>query len=266
LIEGKDNLSDSYEWLSIHSLEKIIMTHEQLLAILESIVPDKEHIHDRLEHLGTHDLEILETFLVELTEAFVTVGPKSAKRVAVFGSGRCAPGDQLYIDTYDVVDRLIKAARTNGIEIEVVTGGGPCVMSAALESASINDSSTVGLNIRLPREEKPNTFQRKSVLFTKFMGLRKYVFLRDADALIFMEGGFGTADEAFEALCLVQTGLLPAIPMYFVGKEYWGYMHQWAVEAMLAKGYISPEDLELMPIVGVDDPFVEELVTKLASA
>jgi uncharacterized protein (TIGR00730 family) len=140
-------------------------------------------------------------------------------------------------------------AVTNGFG--VITGGGGGIMEAANKGAYEANGKSVGLNIQLPFEQMPNRYIKTLLSFRHFF-CRKVMFLKYTSAVIVLPGGFGTLDELFEALTLIQTQKSAALPLVMMGKNYWEGMIQWLREAMLAGGYISPEDMDL--ILLTDDP------------
>ena len=161
--------------------------------------------------------------------------------VSVFGSARVAPDDPRYALGVEVGRRIAEAGFT------VITGGGPGLMQAANQGASEAKSSSIGLTIELPREEEPNPYADIVVPFEHFF-VRKTVFVRYSCAFVTLPGGFGTLDELFEALTLIQTGKLRDFPVILVGTEYWSGVVDWLRDALLAGGKISPGDLDLITV------------------
>ncbi len=165
--------------------------------------------------------------------------------VSIFGSARVKPGDDIYEKTVIIARKLAQ----NGYHI--ITGGGPGVMEAGNKGAKEGGGKSIGLNIKLPLEEKPNPYIDIRLDF-KYFFVRKVMFLKYAQAYIGMPGGFGTLDEIFEALTLIQTKRMKPFPLILVGSDYWQPLINWMKEALLEKGYISEEDIELLTIM--DDP------------
>ncbi|RLB11676.1 MAG: TIGR00730 family Rossman fold protein [Deltaproteobacteria bacterium] len=165
--------------------------------------------------------------------------------VSIFGSARVKPGDDIYEKTVIIARKLAQ----NGYHI--ITGGGPGVMEAGNKGAKEGGGKSIGLNIKLPLEEKPNPYIDIRLDF-KYFFVRKVMFLKYAQAYIGMPGGFGTLDEIFEALTLIQTKRMKPFPLILVGSDYWQPFINWMKEALLEKGYISKEDIELLTIM--DDP------------
>jgi hypothetical protein len=182
--------------------------------------------------------------MAEFVESFETmsqIGPA----VTIFGSARLPPSDPAY-----------QAARTLGKglakhNLAVITGGGPGIMEAANRGAAEAKGKSVGLNIELPFEQKGNRFANVPVQFHYFFS-RKVCFVKYSIAFVFMPGGFGTLDEFFEVLTLVQTRRVPQFPLILFGRAYWTGLLDWAKTTLLPRKLISPADLELVTIV--DDP------------
>lgn len=179
--------------------------------------------------------------LVEGFEALNGIGPA----VTIFGSARLQPGSPYYNNCMKVAENLAKEG------FAVISGGGPGIMEAANKGAQNASGISVGLNIELPMEQMPNPFQDVRVEFRYFF-VRKLMFVKYAVGYVIFPGGFGTMDELFEALTLIQTKKIRGFPVVLVGKDYWGGLIGWLRQTMLADGNISPEDLDLMHIV--DEP------------
>jgi uncharacterized protein (TIGR00730 family) len=133
----------------------------------------------------------------------------------------------------------------------VISGGGPGIMEAANKGAYSGRSPSVGLNIQLPHEQKPNHYQDISQSFRHFFA-RKYMFVKVASAYVVMPGGFGTLDELLEAMTLIQTGKSPKIPIILVGSEFWAGLLDWLRDRLVADGMINAEDMNLVQVI--DDP------------
>jgi hypothetical protein len=133
----------------------------------------------------------------------------------------------------------------------VITGGGPGIMEAANKGAADAGGISVGLNINLPYEQQPNPYSNLPLSF-KYFFVRKVMFIKYAMAFIGMPGGFGTLDELFEAVTLIQTRRIKSFPIILVGKEYWSGLVEWIKERMLSSGNIQSEDMLFFNII--DDP------------
>jgi hypothetical protein len=221
-------------------------------------VPDSHSLILGVDGLSAEDRQFIEGSVAELSQAFRSLSGVR-KGIAILGSARCTPGSPLYEQTLEVTRRIAAAFLARNIhDFAFITGGGPCVMRAGLEGAR-ETATTVGLNIKLPKEQAPNEFQEIAVNFSRFMGLRKYTFAKYASAFVFMSGGYGTLDEFYEILCLMQCGLIPVVPIYLIGKM-WKMVDEVHKEELLSQGYIAPDDLKLYQLRDYDSDFAEELV------
>lgn len=185
---------------------------------------------------------------VEGFERLNQIGPC----ISIFGSARTKPEDKYYKLATDVAKRLTDEG------FGVITGGGPGIMEAANKGAYENDGMSVGLNIDLPFEQSHNAYiDPDKNLNHRYFFVRKLMFVKYAQAFVVMPGGFGTLDELFETLTLIQTKKITPVPVILMGSEFWGGLVDWIKSVMLDKfNNISPKDLDLIPIV--DDP--EEVV------
>jgi uncharacterized protein (TIGR00730 family) len=173
--------------------------------------------------------------------------------VAVFGSSRTREPDPLY-DMGRQVGRLLAQSGFSAI-----TGGGPGAMEAVNRGAAEANGKSVGLCIQLPKEQAANPYANIKVYFRYFF-VRKVMFVKHAVAYIILPGGFGTLDELFEALTLIQTHRIRAFPVIMLGKDYWKDLVSWIKKTMLSKhGMIEPDDLDLFKVT--DDP--EEAVAAI---
>ena len=176
--------------------------------------------------------------------------------VSVFGSARTKPDNKYYLLAEEIAYKLTQEG------YGVITGGGPGIMEAANKGAKRGGGKSVGLNIELPFEQKPNDFidRDKSIDFHYFF-VRKTIFLKYSQGFIGMPGGMGTMDELFEALTLVQTHKIASFPVVLVGKDYWTGLVKWMKESMLEKELnINPDDLDLFAIVDTADEAVKHIV------
>lgn len=176
--------------------------------------------------------------------------------VSIFGSARTKPENPYYILAEEIAFKLTQEG------YGIITGGGPGIMEAANKGAKRGKGNSVGLNINLPFEQKPNDFidRDKSIDFNYFF-VRKTVFLKYSQGFIAMPGGFGTIDELFEALTLVQTNKIAEFPVVLVGKTYWSGLMEWIKETMLLEEQnINEIDLELFKIVDTADEAVKHIV------
>ncbi|MEO5366157.1 MAG: TIGR00730 family Rossman fold protein [Magnetococcus sp. WYHC-3] len=173
--------------------------------------------------------------------------------VTLFGSARLEPESPYY----QAAERIAEQLSRRGVAI--ITGGGPGIMEAGNKGCYGKGGVSVGLNIDLPFEQEPNAYQDISLSFRYFF-VRKLLFAKYASALITFPGGFGTMDELFEALTLIQTRKIPPMPVVLFGSDYWGGMLAWMKNGMLGAGCISPEDLDLFHITDDADEAVERVM------
>jgi uncharacterized protein (TIGR00730 family) len=179
--------------------------------------------------------------IAEFVEGFEAMA-EIENGISIFGSARTPPGDRYY----EMARTLASSLAGDGFT--VITGGGPGVMEAANRGAKEAGGVSVGLNIDLPFEQEPNPYIGKLLSFRYFF-CRKVMFAKYSRALIAFPGGFGTLDELFEHITLVQTMKIPAMPIILVGKEFWKGLLEWTEKALLRQeNYISPEDLELFRV------------------
>jgi hypothetical protein len=182
--------------------------------------------------------------MAEFVDAIETLS-KVKHAVSIFGSARTTPDDPYYRKA-ELLARLL-AEKGFG----VITGGGPGVMEAANKGAAGAGGQSVGMNIRLPFEQKPNPYANINIDY-KYFFTRKVMFVKYAMAYVVLPGGFGTMDELFEALTLIQTKRIKSFPVILMGSEYWKGLLDWLRKTMLLGNKISPADLELFQII--DDP------------
>lgn len=189
--------------------------------------------------------------LVEGFEALNNIGPA----VTIFGSARLEPGSVYYNKCLKVAESLARKG------FAIISGGGPGIMEAANKGAQNANGISVGLNIELPMEQAPNNFQDIRVEFRYFF-VRKLMFVKYAVAYVIFPGGYGTMDELFEALTLIQTKRIRSFPVVLVGTEYWKGLIDWLKNTVLAAGAISPEDLDLMHIVDEPEDVVDIIIKR----
>jgi uncharacterized protein (TIGR00730 family) len=182
--------------------------------------------------------------MAEFVDSFETlsqVGPS----VTVFGSARILPSNPIYKSAVELAKGLAKH------NLAIITGGGPGIMEAANKGAALAKGKSVGLNIELPHEQKGNRFANVPIDFHYFFS-RKVCFVKYSIGFVFMPGGFGTLDEFFEVLTLVQTQRIPEFPLILFGKKHWTGLLRWMKTHLEDTKFISPGDLDLVTLT--DDP------------
>jgi uncharacterized protein (TIGR00730 family) len=178
---------------------------------------------------------------VDSFEVLSQVGPG----VTVFGSARVLPDNPYYQATVELTKGLAKH------NLAIITGGGPGIMEAANKGAALAKGKSVGLNIELPHEQKGNRFANIPIHFHYFFS-RKVCFVKYSIGFVFMPGGYGTLDEFFEVITLVQTQRIPEFPLILFGKKHWKGLIRWMKEHLEDSKFIGPTDLELFKLT--DDP------------
>jgi uncharacterized protein (TIGR00730 family) len=197
--------------------------------------------HETVEELRAHTEMIAHEFFA----GFEAVDGLDRPAVSIFGSARVHDGSFAY-DSARATGRLFAEAGW-----AVVTGGGPGVMEAANRGCQEAGGLSVGFNIELPHEQGSNAYLDLSLTFHHFYA-RKTMFVKAAEGFVVFPGGFGTADELFESLTLIQTGKVLNFPVILFGREYWSPLLDWIRDRALPEGTVSPEDLELLTVT--DDP------------
>jgi hypothetical protein len=199
----------------------------------------------------TEDLERHVALIAqEFREGFEAVDKIEPPAVTIFGSARIREDDPVYEGARALARRFAERGWA------VVTGGGPGVMEAANRGAKDGGGLSVGFNIELPHEQAPNPYLDISLTFRHFYA-RKTMFVKAAEGFVVFQGGFGTVDELFESLTLIQTGKVFHFPVVLVGTDYFGELLGWIRGELLDDGMISPDDLELLHVT--DD--LDEAVT-----
>lgn len=176
--------------------------------------------------------------------------------VSIFGSARTQPNHPYYIKTVEIAEKIVQHG------FGVITGGGPGIMEAANKGAQQAGGTSVGLNIELPFEQQENPYIDKGKLINfDYFFVRKVMFIKYAQAFVVMPGGFGTLDELFEALTLIQTEKITTFPIVLFGYEYWSGMLDWIKKTLLEEYQnISPKDLDLIKVVDDVDEAVKHIV------
>ena len=197
-----------------------------------------------IDSLSTNESWRVFRIMAEIVEGIETLS-NVHNAVTIFGSARVKPGDISYQKTEKLASLLVESG------FNVITGGGPGVMEAANKGAAEAGGKSVGLNIKLPYEQKPNPYANIHLDY-KYFFVRKVMFVKYAVAYVIMPGGFGTMDELFEALTLIQTKKIKAFPLILMGSAYWGGLIDWMKNTMVKEGKILSADMDLIQVV--DEP------------
>lgn len=205
-----------------------------------------------LDEMTVKDTWRIFRMMAELVEGFDELS-KIGPAVSMFGSARCKPSDPEYLLAETIARKLAERG------FAVITGGGPGVMEAGNKGAIAAGGASVGLNITLPREQAPNPYQTVSLDFRYFF-LRKLMFVKYACAFVILPGGYGSLDELFEAVTLIQTNRIKRFPLFLVDSKFWTPMVDWLHQGVATRGFISKEELNLLTIVDDPDELVEQIV------
>jgi uncharacterized protein (TIGR00730 family) len=189
----------------------------------------------------------------EFREGFEAVSRIDAPAVTIFGSARVRDGSRAYVEARAVARRFAERGWA------VVTGGGPGVMEAANRGAKDGGGLSVGFNIELPHEQHINPYLDLALTFRHFYA-RKTMFVKAAEGFVVFPGGFGTADELFEALTLIQTGKVLHFPVVLFDSAYWDELLDWFRDDLLPDGMISPDDLDLLHVTDDTEDAVEQVI------
>jgi len=219
----------------------------------------EELIRDAFKHRSWNEIKTEDSWrifkimseFVEGYETLARIGPS----VAVFGSARTKPDNQYYVVAEEIGFKLTE------LGYGVITGGGPGIMEAANKGARRGKGKSAGMNIDLPFEQSANPYidNDKLINFDHFF-VRKTMFMKYSQGFIVLPGGFGTLDELFEALTLIQTGKIGKFPIVLVGKKYWKGLIKWLKETMHAEEHnISVKDFELFNLVDTAEEAVKEI-------
>jgi len=207
-----------------------------------------------LDHPQTFDIDAsVEKIAAEFRAGFEKVALIDRPAVALFGSARVDEGSEPY--------EWARAAGRRFAEKgwAVVTGGGGGVMEGANRGAKEGGGLSVGFNIVLPHEQQPNPYLDIAYTFDHFYA-RKVCFVRPSEGFVIFPGGFGTLDELYESLTLIQTGKIKHFPVVLFDSDYWGKMIDWIREELLTDGMISPDDLELLRVTDDIDQAVDHVL------
>ena len=192
--------------------------------------------------------------LAEFVDGFEKLN-KLGPCISIFGSARTKPDNRYYQLTVDIARAMVKEG------FGIISGGGPGIMEAANKGAYLEKGLSVGLNIELPFEQSGNQYiDHDKNLDHRYFFVRKVMFVKYSQAFIVMPGGFGTLDELFETLTLIQTNKISKIPILLVGSDFWTGIKDWIVSTVLKEfGNISEKDLDLIPIVDTPEEVVKAI-------
>ncbi len=205
------------------------------------------------QEIKTEDTWQIFKIMAEFVEGFEKLS-RIGPCVSVFGSARTKPGTRYYDLAQEIAFKLTKEG------YGIITGGGPGIMEAANKGAQLAGGKSVGLNIELPHEQYSNPYidTDKLISFDYFF-VRKLMFIKYAQGFVVLPGGFGTLDELFEAMTLIQTRKIGRFPIVLAGKKYWSGVYEWIKTTMIEERNISEEDLKLFLIVDSADEAIQHI-------
>lgn len=218
---------------------------------------DDHRINDKLKQKNWNEIRSNDSWAIfkvmsEFVNGFETmarIGPS----VSIFGSARTKPGDKYYLLAEKIAEKIAQAG------YGVITGGGPGIMEAGNKGAHQGGGPSIGLNIVLPFEQHYNPYidRDKNLNFDYFF-VRKVMFVKYSQGFVVMPGGFGTLDELFEAITLIQTKKIGKFPIILVGRDFWSGLMDWIKTVIVEKYFTAnPEDLNLIKLVDTEDEVVE---------
>ena len=213
-----------------------------------------EQHHKRWNEIKTNDSWAIFKIMGEFVNGYEKLS-KIGPCVSIFGSARTKPDHKYYKLATEVAEKIVNHG------YGIITGGGPGIMEAGNKGAHIAGGTSVGLNIELPFEQHDNPYidTDKSLDFDYFF-VRKVMFVKYSQGFVVMPGGFGTLDELFEAITLIQTNKIEKFPIILVGSDFWGGLMDWVKSTLLEKfSNISPKDLDLIHLVDTSDEVIEIL-------
>ncbi|MGH9550621.1 MAG: TIGR00730 family Rossman fold protein [Terriglobales bacterium] len=204
-----------------------------------------------IEEITSRDTWRIFRIMSELVEGF-DVMSKIGPAVSMFGSARSKAGDP----EYELAETIARKLAERGFA--VITGGGYGVMEAGNKGAQAAGGTSIGLNIRLPREQAPNRYQTVSLDFRYFF-VRKLMFVKYAEAFIILPGGFGSLDELFESLTLIQTRRIKRFPCFLVDSKFWTPLLDWLRTEVVRRGFLTEAEMEMITVIDDPDELVEQI-------
>ncbi|WP_152625922.1 LOG family protein [Acidithrix ferrooxidans] len=252
-----------------NSMHQSTLLHDEIVALIDKLGPKKNRdlifqllsvcVNFADEETDRLDIKIASSALAELSNAFSTFRAyRNQHKLTIFGSARTTKDDADYRAAHDLAQAMVE----NGWMI--ITGAGPGIMEAGIEGAGRENS--FGVNIKLPFEGGANLFiaQDPKLVEMKYFFTRKLIFMKESHAFLILPGGFGTLDEAFELLTLVQTGKSPLAPIVFYeakGGNYWNHWLDYVNKQLFERGMVSPQDSALYLITDSHEKAVDEIVS-----
>ncbi len=228
--------------------EKVNFFEAGITKMANDIKPELQEHQYLIDDLTIKDSWRMFRILGEFVDGFETLS-QIYPAVSIFGSARAKPGETIYEQAVEIAGLLVKDG------FNVISGGGPGIMEAANKGAAEAGGKSIGLNIQLPYEQKPNPYANIRMNFRYFF-VRKVMFVKYAVAYVILPGGFGTLDEFSEAITLIQTHRIKPFPVILVNRDYWKGLLDWMRKVVCSEGKISPDDMDIIQVI--DEP--EEVV------
>lgn len=229
-----------------------ILGNIPIMSSINQDHPENSESRYVLDDMSVRDTWRIFRMMAELVEGFDELS-RIAPAVSIFGTARCKPDDPVYLTAENIAKKLAQRGFT------VITGGGPGAMEGANKGALAAGGVSVGLNIKLPREQGPNPYQTKSLDF-KYFFVRKLMFVKYAVAFVILPGGFGSLDELFETVTLIQTKKIKRFPVFLVDSKFWNPLLGWLKSEVVARGFLTVEELDLLRVIDDPDELVEQIV------
>jgi len=212
-----------------------------------------EYVHPIETSIPSHDSWKLFRIISEFVDGFDTLA-ELGPSVSIFGSSRLPQTSHYYLQTIEIAHKAVKKG------FSVITGAGPSIMEAANKGAQEAKGNSCGLIIDLPFESEPNSYiDPKLRLRFRYFFIRKVMFVRYADGFIFLPGGYGTLDELFEIITLIQTTKIEPVPIYLVGSSYWNGLFQWIKEVCVTHKCVYQSELNIVTITDNIDQMILDL-------
>ena len=208
-------------------------------------MPERQYV---IDEMTLRDTWRMFHIMAEFVEGFELL-PEVHPAVTIFGSARSPASSEVYKQTVRLARMLVEAG------FNIISGGGPGIMEAANKGAAAAGGKSVGLHIHLPKEQQANKYANVRLEFDYFF-IRKVMFVKYAVAYVIMPGGFGTLDELFEALTLIQTKRIRSFPVILMGSDFWGGLLDWLKKTLVKEKTISESDLDLFRVVDTPDEAV----------
>lgn len=236
-----------------HMTDRSIRRKKPVVDASALVSADQKLLQNTDKDMLRDDLRRLARIQTEFADGFDIFAALDQPAISIFGSARTPEGHRHYEATRQIAAGLVRQG------FAIITGGGGGVMEAGNRGAKEAGGTSIGVGIELPFEQRMNDYIDISAYFRYFF-VRKVMFLKYSTGFVVMPGGFGTLDELFEAVCMVQTGKIVRFPIVLFDSEYWGGLKDWIIDRLLSEQAISPGDEDLLVIVDTVDDAVKAIV------